>query len=166
MATLLAFPTLWVVNHNSEDRSPAAPNAGAIGLEVEGGDDSTTTTLDRRANLDRAAAEPSIFISADRRRATRHVVEIATPTSEGGELVRGNATFSSGIASAALCVGMADEGTTLTVRNVNNNRSTTCLVVGRTDRVDPEPGTIVLERNTYLQIASASDAPVPVEIRR
>nr|MDQ3311995.1 hypothetical protein [Actinomycetota bacterium] len=56
-------------------------------------------------------------------------------------------------------------GTAITVTNVNNNRSTDCELVAGNDIIDPDPDTVVLDRATYLEIADASDAPVPVEIR-
>src|SRR5699024_6908714 len=53
VATLLALPALWVVNHNTQDRSPSAPNVAAVGVDEVDGDDEPTppASLDRRFNL-------------------------------------------------------------------------------------------------------------------
>lgn len=95
------------------------------------------------------------------------VVDVAVPPAPEGEVVSAVATFSGNFSAPGLCVGGPGEiGTELTVLNVNNNRETECQLVSGNGIIEPEQGTIVLDRATYLEIADASDAPVPVELRR
>lgn len=140
-----------------------------------GPDEAAATTVtvdladpdDRRTAIEHASEADSIFLGGGGTRSPSTAIDVGVPDSEEGEVERARASFSSGFAASGMCVGGPDPvGTTLTITNVNNSRSTTCVVVGKTERIDPDPGTIVLERSTYLSIANAADEPVPVEIRR
>jgi hypothetical protein len=161
-ATLVALPALWMVQGDERD-DPAESARGATTTTVV-----ATGSDDRRAAVEQASEADSIFLSGDgTNSASAAVADVGIPAAEEGVVNRARASFSSAFAGAGMCVGgPAPVGTTLTITNVNNNRSTTCVVVDKTERVDPDPSTIVLERSTYLSIANAADAPVPVEIRR
>ncbi|MDQ3737670.1 MAG: hypothetical protein M3337_00690 [Actinomycetota bacterium] len=164
LLTLVALPTVWLLNR--DDGADGDQMADTTEAPVESAPTTRSDALSP-ATVDPMALDESIYLSGDGTEQPDVVVDVAVAPAEEGEVMSARATFSSNFTAAALCVGGPGEiGTVLTVTNVNNNRSTDCTMVSGARIIEPEPGTIVLERSAYLQIADASDAPVPVEIRR
>lgn len=89
------------------------------------------------------------------------VPEIAVPPPTGDRLTM-RATFRSGVGAGACSVPGMLNGITVTVVNLDNNRSTTCVTgvaaVGATE--------MVIHPDRFDDIADLTDAPIPVEIRR
>lgn len=170
MLTLVALPTVWLLNRESGDGSESNASTDTVAVTTAPPVESTPPTENDASSPvtdDPMALDESIYLSGDGTEQPDIVVDVAVPAAEEGEVVSARATFSSNFTDAGLCVGGPGEiETVLTVTNVNNNRSTDCTVVSGSGIIEPEPGMIVLERSAYLQIADVSDAPVPVEIRR
>ena len=159
----MALPALWMLQRNDDSGDRAGRETTAATTVA----DPLSDPEHRRTAIERASDADSIFLGEGGRRSSSAVVDVGVPAREEGEVNRARASFSSAFASSGMCVGgPAPVGSTLTITNVNNNRSATCVVVDETERINPDPGVIVLERSTYLSIANAADAPVPVEIRR
>lgn len=167
LLTLVALPTLWFLNRDDDNADGGVNQAADTSAPPP---ETAPTAADDAlapATVDPMALDESIYLSGDGTEQPDVVVDVAVPPAEDGEVVSARATFSSNFTAAGLCVGGPGEvGTVFTVTNVNNNRSTDCTVVAGGGIIEPEAGTIVLERSVYLEIATASDAPVPVEIRR
>jgi hypothetical protein len=161
--TLVALPAMWLLNQRDED-DDAVPADESVATTAPAGDRRTEGTVP--VSLDPLSLDESIYLEGDGTEEPEVLVSAAVPQASDGEVFSARATFSSNFTGAGLCVGGPGEiGTAITVTNVNNNRSTDCELVAGNDIIDPDPDTVVLDRATYLEIANASDAPVPVEIR-
>lgn len=158
---------MWLLNRDIGDSSASGDTVTETTAPPVASTPTTENDASSPVTNDPMALDESIYLSGDGTEQPDLVVDVAVPAAEQGEVMSARATFSRNFTAPALCVGGPDEvGTVLTVTNVNNNRSTECTVVSGAGIIEPEAGTIVLERSVYLQIADASDAPVPVEIRR
>lgn len=162
--TLVALPALWFLDHRAERDDGAGDTTTTSAAPSAPGTVSGGTTAD---SIDPLSLDESIYLSGDGTEQPEVVVEAAVPPAPDGKLISARATFSSNFSQTGLCVGGPGEaGTSITVTNVNNDRSIECELVSGNGIINPDAGTVVLDRATYLQIADASDAPVPVEIRR
>jgi hypothetical protein len=164
VTTLIALPALWFVQRDDRADDAEQPDTAPV---VDTTAAPASDPDDRHEAIERASEDDSMFLSEDGTGSPSAAVDVGVAPAEEAGVIRARASFSSAFAGAGMCVGgPAPVGSTLTVTNVNNNRSATCIVVEKTERVDPDVNTIVLESSTYLSIANAADAPVPVEIRR
>lgn len=166
--TIVALPALWILNRSSDDAGEPAGGEPATDQPTADEPEPIATVDDEHDRLiDDLGRNRSIFMSGDGTRNHSAVVDVELQAAEPGEVNRARASYSSAFAGSGFCVGgPADVGSELTITNVSNNRSISCIVVSPTERVNPEAGTVILDRTTYLSIANAADAPVPVEIRR
>ena len=124
---------------------------------------STTTTLDLGLATDADADAPANLdgpVSAD----PNGQGQIAYPADNNGQLIRGTASFKrfpdsvkTGCSTTRIPLGA-----TITVRNLNNGRKSTCTNInigGVSTTFD-----IVLNAPVFEAIAELADAPLPVEL--
>lgn len=158
IVTLLALPALWLFNRSDDSTAPAV---AGVGIDIQdggsGGDGGGDTTVPELGDqepvfLDGPSSPPG------------GVAEIAVPAPPLREPIAGSATYSSVIISETKCfVRGVTTGTRITIVNLDNNRSTTCVstLAPESQRED-----VVLHTRTYTRLADLTDAPIPVEIRR
>lgn len=155
--TLLALPALWWANESTDSR---APSIAAAGVEV--GD--TPADSDGPTGSD-PAADPGdpVFLNGPSAE-TAAVAEIAVPARPLLEAVTRSATYRNAMPTTSTCLvtGVSD-GQTVTVVNLANNRSVTCVTA-----LAPldDPDQLVLHSSAFEQLADVTDAPIHVEIRR
>lgn len=164
--TMLALPTLWLLNR---DGGSSAPNVAAAGVQVENGyvteTDPTPTTGPRRANL--PAVEPlgetaPVFLDGPSS-SGGGLPAIAVPTVPASEILDLEATYNSQMWNWTCIVPGVADGTELTIVNVNNGRSTTCVAT----YANPHDGaSLVMHTSDFLELADLTDAPIPVEIHK
>jgi len=155
--TLLALPALWWANESGNTRSPSI---AAVGIEV--GDTPAVADGPSTSDVLADAVEP-VFLDGPSG-ATGAVAEIAVPARPLLEAVTKSATYRNAMPTKNTCIvtGLSN-GQTVTVVNLANNRSVTCVTalapVG-------EPDELVLHSSAFAQLADVTDAPIHVEIRR
>ena len=177
--TLIALPALWWANQQSES---GAPNVATAGIDVGNGSDSGTVPADPVIGqtvvvepntttppaitevTTTAPADPSapIFLEGPRGAVGGGGAQIATPAAPTVAHISTSATYRSTISPSSTCLASSVEtGTVITVVNLNNGRSVTCVAT----RVYSADDTgLVLFTDTFAQIADLTDAPIPVEI--
>jgi hypothetical protein len=124
---------------------------------------STTTTLDLGLATDADADAPANLdgpVSAD----PNGQGQIAYPADNNGQLIRGTASFKRFPESVrtGCSTNLIPLGATITVRNLNNGRKSTCTNInigGISTTFD-----IILNAPVFEAIAELSDAPIPVEL--
>ncbi|MEM1333856.1 MAG: hypothetical protein AAGG08_10390 [Actinomycetota bacterium] len=92
------------------------------------------------------------------------VPEIAVPEAPAIEPLRQEATYRSTISGFRTClVRELESGLTVTVTNVDNGRSTTCVTaLAPSNQIDD----VVMHTRSFQQIADLTEAPIVVEIIR
>ena len=156
--TLLALPALWWAN-TSENNS-TSPNLAVAGIDP--GVDTPTTRPAEDPTVGLADVAPA-FLEGPASAAGAGQSEIAIPARPLVEGVTAKATFRSGLADGTCIVAGITSGTTITVVNLDNNRSVRCTTV-----LAPGTGSgdLVMHTSAFASIADLTDAPISVEIRR
>jgi hypothetical protein len=184
--TLVALPALWWANQDD-----GAPNVATVGLDagaVAANPAAATPTGEAAATEATPVAEPAEPITALSDAPAAAAITpppsaepdlpsymdgpaaedsdlgraVAVPAPSGEQLTV-RATFRRTVGSRSICIvpGMVN-GTTVTVVNLANNRSTTC-----TTGVAPLEATeMVMHPDRFAEIADLTNAPIHVEIRR
>lgn len=88
---------------------------------------------------------------------------IAYPATET-DVITGTASYSNlGYTQTAVCYSIeAPIGRTVTVTNINNGRSVTCLNVF--SLLVPNGVTVILHTSVFIKLADLIDSPIPVKI--
>ncbi len=88
---------------------------------------------------------------------------IAYPATET-DVITGTASYSNlGYTQTAVCYSIeAPIGRTVTVTNINNGRSVTCLNVF--SLLVPNGVTVILHTSVFIKLADLVDSPIPVKI--
>ncbi len=156
--TLLALPALWWANE--ADRG-GAPGIATVGVELGADDDRTDTTEPATSDDDSIAP---VFLDGASGEVGAGLAEIAVPAPPPIDHIRADATYRSttGFPTACSVPGVVN-GNTVTVVNLDTNRSVRCTTVVATGDAGDE---IVLHTQLFSQIADLTEAPIPVEIRR
>ena len=157
--TLLALPALWWAN-TSENSS--APNLALAGIDagVDVGAETTTSIVEADGAFE---AEPPVFLDGPASPAGAGQSAIAVPAKPLIDGVTAEATFRSTVPSGTCIVSGPTSGSEITVVNLDNNRSVTCIVALAPGTV---PGELVMNTSAFATIADLTDAPISVEIRR
>ena len=161
--TLLALPALWWAN-TSENSS--APNLAVAGIDagVDAGVDAGTGPAASIVDAGGAfEAEPPVFLDGPSTAAGAGQSAIAVPAKPLIEGVAAQATFRGSVQRGTCIVSGPTSGSEITVVNLDNNRSVTCIVVLAPGTVT---GELVMNTSAFATIADLTDAPISVEIRR
>jgi hypothetical protein len=160
--TLLALPALWWAN-TSENNS-TSPNLAVAGIDP-GGDAGSSATVPESSDGDRddLAEVAPVFLDGPSSAAGAGQAEIAVPAKPLIDGLTVKATFRSDVPSGTCIVAAMNSGLTVTVVNLDNNRSTSCTTV-----LAPgySPDELVMNTASFAGIADLTDAPISVEIRR
>lgn len=163
--TMVALPSLWLMNR---DDGSGAPNVATAGVVVSPDATGARSDDERRTDLALGIAGgaflegPSRIVDDGEADPADSVVAIAVPAPSSGAVVNARATYRSTFADPRSClVRGAPYAARITVTNLDNGRRTTCTAtvspVGSRDDV-------VLHTSTFVEIANLTDAPVPVEL--
>ncbi len=160
--TLLALPALWWAN-TSENNS-TSPNLAVAGIDPvgeDGGSANAPGPVDAaRDDLDEVAP---VFLEGPTSAAGAGQSEIAVPAKPLIDGLTAKATFRSDVPSGSCIAAGMTSGLTVTVVNLDNNRSTSCKTI-----LAPgySPDDLVMNTTSFADIADLTDAPISVEIRR
>jgi hypothetical protein len=161
LLTLVALPALWLM---SRDDKSGAPNVATAGVVVENGVTVDATDASDPANPEAAASlgehDPVFLDGPAAQPGGRAPIAVPAPPQE--EVRHASATYRSTVGRRACLVPFVPTGTRLTIVNLDNNRSTTCVAIYS---AATEVEDVVLHTNTFLELADLTDAPIPVEFR-
>ena len=138
--------------------NPAAPSTPAAVAAIPPSTDAAMATADETPD------DSPVFLDGPSNDAGDRPPEIAVPVAPTGDRITTKATFRSNVGSRTGCsIPGILNGATITVVNLDNNRSVTCTTVVALNGSAPE---LVMHPDLFSQIADPTDAPIPVEIRR
>ena len=160
--TIVALPAIWLFARSEPSSGTAAPNVAAVaGVATPGAGAATApNTAD-----DPLGADGPIFVDGPTTPPRPAVVAIAVPATPPGKSLDGEATYKRNPdPNATGCSApLAGFNATLTVTNLDNGRSWTC--VNRTPH-PLQPGLVIeLTAAQFEHIAQLVDAPVHVRIQ-
>ena len=163
--TALALPLLFKETRKSQDGRPSsfaavAPGGDNIAAALNPAASSTT---EEPVPADRAPLDPAIIGAVN---TTPIVIAVPTSPPEGQLSVTGKAgyqTWRSGTLFSRPCAfPKAAEATKLTIRNLDNGKTTSCTVVSN---ATPAGGmALIVDTSVFTEIADLLEAPVPVQI--
>ena len=169
--TVLALPLLLNENRGEAGQRPpavAAVGIGGLGAADSDGPATTAATGPTSTTAPAEATTSGGYLSGAATSDGPHVIDIAVPANKSSKTAAGKAgyrrwapgTFSAANPCATL---LAPRGVTITVTNLDNGHSITCVNVGNQGIAK---GTdIVVQSEYFEQLADLVQAPVPVELR-
>lgn len=161
MITLLALPTIWLVNRSGDGPGSARPNVAAAGLDPGDADRSTVGAgpdeFDPMGGGGAAYLEPTVTVTAPT------VPDVAIGSEPDRVVATAIATYSSGVSWDECKFNGVAIGDDITVVNVANGRSVDCEASYLSGH---EPGTLVMYTTRFQSIADLVAAPIHVEIRQ
>ncbi len=150
--TLVALPALWWASQSS-----VAPNVATAGIVV-------TDQADAAPTSDPGDDAAPVFLDGPSAQVGAALAEIAVPAPPAIAQITTTATFRSSLGSPSACmVPGVGNGTTVTVVNLDNNRSITCTAILAPSGAGSQ---LVLATELFAEIADLTDSPIPVEIRQ
>lgn len=153
--TIIALPSVWLLDRDTPTVSPSVAAAGVPGPQLDPADPIAATTT----------PEIPVFLTNTVAAVAPAVVDIALAAPLGANEAEGGATYQHFLESTLTnpCTApVAPSGATITIVNIDNGLSTTCInTLG--SRVPPNIA-IVIQTDTYTGIADLVDAPIPVRI--
>ena len=152
--TIIGVPAVWLIGDANDEAGSAATTAPTAVINVAD-DMSSTTIADPLGDPTSALVDREINVSP------AGGAFIAIPRIE--DSAAGRASFSYDITEPDLChAAGAEPGRFVTVTNLDNSRSTTCIAA-----VDAEPGwpAVMMHPTTFAIISDPTEAPIPVEYR-
>lgn len=167
LITVAALPALWLMQRDPSTPSTAGvavagPNGG-IAIAGSGNDDAATSTSTTVAATEAPTTSgPSVAIVTPSQDAA-----VTTTTLSPDRRRTGTATYKRyegyGIPNPCMAPG-APVNTTITIRSLNTGRTIQCRnVVGYTPLAEADI-VVVINTETFLDMADTRDAPVAVEI--
>lgn len=162
MITLLALPTIWLVNRNGDGPGAARPNVAAAGLETGEADNPTASADDDEA-FDPMGASGAVYLQPNSAPTTVTVPEVALGSEPDRVVATATGTYSGGVSWDRCEFNGVPSGQEITVVNVANGRSTECTT---TYLSGGEPGVLVMYTAKFQSIGDLVTAPIHVEIRQ
>lgn len=162
MITLLALPTIWLVNRDEAGPSSARPNVAAVGIDpgeadsVAGASGAPVSEFDPMGASGAMYLEPATSVVPPE----SAVVAVGTTPDEVVATARGSYRRQ-GDLDACLFNGFPG-GEDVTVVNVANGRSVECI----TSPFQGDSDQIIMHVTRFQQIADLTAAPIHVEIRQ
>jgi hypothetical protein len=154
--TLVALPALWLM---SRDDGSGAPNVATAGIAVAAGGGTEGTDPGSSGSDTTLGDAAPVFLGGPKVEASG-IAEIAVPPKPRQEVRDAKATYRSTLTPGTCLVPFVATGTTLTIVNLDNNHSTTCVAIYSPAS---EVQDVVLQTSTFLELADLTDAPIPVE---
>jgi len=157
--TLIALPALWFVTRSDADS--AAESAAADQVEADSDVREASSNGPNRPPIEQPDQEP-VFMDGPESQLIPPVAEIAVPPQPEIAPLRLAASYRSSVSGQRTClVKDVDSGLTVTVTNLDNGRSITCVT---SFAPDTQTADIVLKTSTFSLLADLTEAPIPVEV--
>lgn len=162
VVTLVALPTIWLVNRSEDGAGSARPNVAAVGLAPGEGNDAVGTPV-ADSDFDPMGAPNPIYLEAVTTVAAPPAPDVAVGTEADALVGVGTGTYRNSVSGSTCLYNGAGYGERITIVNVANGRSTECTT---SPLSGGELDVVVLSAARFATIADLTAAPVHVEIRQ
>lgn len=161
--TLLALPTIWLVNRDEGGSSTARPNVAAVGLDPGEADDPAGAAGAPMTDFDPMGPSGAMYLEPATTVAPPASVVVAIGTTPDEAIATARGTYRRSVGSSTCLFNGIRDGQVVTVVNVANGRSiecTTSITEGVAD------GVLVMNIGRFARIADLTAAPIHLEIRQ
>lgn len=164
--TLLALPTIWLVNRDEGGPSSSRPNVAVVGIDPGEAD---ADTPDSEAVLsDDAAFDPmgdseAMYLDPGTTVVPPDSVAVVVGTSLDEQVATARGTYRRSVSNGTCMFNGIRGGESVTVVNVANGRSVTCTT---SPFETTEPDVLVMNTAMFQKIADLTAAPIHVEVRQ
>ena len=161
MITLLALPTIWLVNRSGDGPGSARPNVAAAGIDPGQADRSTTAVT--RDAFDPMGPSGAMYLEPMATETAPTVPTVAVGAEPDRVVATASATYSAAVSWDECEFNGVAIGERVRVVNVANGRSIECRTSYRSDG---DPGTLVMHTSKFQTIGDLVIASIHVEIRQ
>ena len=159
--TLLALPTIWLVNRDEGGPSSSRPNVAVVGIDPGEADadtpDSEAEAFDPMGDSDAMYLEPGTTVVPP------DSVAVVVGTSADEQVATARGTYRRSVAQGTCMFNGIRGGESVTVVNVANGRSVECTT---TPFETTEADVLVMNTAMFQKIADLTAAPIHVEVRQ
>jgi len=162
--TVVALPALWLANQSD---SAGAPNVATVGVDVgdagANGHSSPSRGESYLPRVEGTSEAAPVFLGDPDYVVSVGIADVATPPTVDHQSTKAMATYRSSIGNIDWCIapGIAAR-TQLTIVNLDNNQSTTCVTIAAPDGAEQ----LVMHTQRFSYLADVTEAPIPVEIQQ
>lgn len=161
--TVIALPTIWLLNRDDDGPGAARPNVAAVGMNP-GEADAASDVRPATGGVDPMGTGGAAYLESRPTVAPSETPSVAYGTVPGVFVGNTEATYrNSDIPNGQCRYNGITSGTKITVINVANGQSVTCRSSLLGDGV--EDG-LVMNAAQFREIAELVSAPIHVEVRR
>lgn len=161
MITLLALPTIWLVNRSGDGPGSARPNVAAAGIDP--GEADHGNGGDGPDEFDPMGAGGAVYLQPTVTATPQTAPSIAVGSEPDHVVATATATYSAGVSWDECEFNGLAIGERVTVVNVANGRSIECRIAYLSGG---EPETLVMHTSKFQSIGDLVAAPIHVEIRQ
>jgi len=159
--TLLALPTIWLVNRDEGGPASSRPNVAVVGIDPGEADedtpDSEAAAFDPMGDSDAMYLEPGTTVVPP------DSVAVVVGTSPDEQVATARGTYRRSVSNGTCMFNGVSDGEFVTVVNVANGRSVECF----TSLFETtEPDMLVMSTAMFQKIADLTAAPIHVEVRQ
>lgn len=163
VVTLVALPTIWLVNRGEDGAGSSRPNVAAVGLDPGDGDGAAAAPPAPDTEFDPMGAPGPIYLEAATTVAPPPAPAVAVGTEADALVGTASGTYRNSVSGSTCLYNGTGYGERVTVVNVANGRSTECTT---SPLSGGEIDVVVLSASRFARIADLTAAPVHVEIRQ
>jgi hypothetical protein len=171
LAIVTAACTPLLLNGSKSATPASAPTPGGVNLatEIQSGEPASTVTDASTSTAPTTSTTLQLpFLVGPSTTQPAAPVLIGVPAAAPGNVYQGLALYRTfpvnwqNLPRPCLVDDVAPSGTTITITNLNNARTTTCIVA--TKAALPEGHVVALSEKVFSEIADVTESPVPVRI--
>ena len=166
MITLLALPTIWLVNRDEAGQSSTRPNVAVVGIDpgeadpLEVGSDTPHSEADA---FDPMGESDAMYLEPGTTVVPPDSVAVVMGTSPDEQVATGRGTYRRSVPPGTCMFNGIGGGESVTVVNVANGRSVTCTT---SPYEASEPDVLIMSTAMFQRIADLTAAPVHIEVRQ
>lgn len=161
VVTLLALPTIWLVNRDEGGPSSARPNVAVVGIDP-GEADSATPEPEAEA-FDPMGESDAMYLEPGTTVVPPASVAVVVGTSPDVQVATARGTYRRSVSNGTCMFNGIRGGESVTVVNVANGRSVTCTT---SPFETTEPDVLVMNTAMFQKIADLTAAPIHLEVRQ
>ena len=171
LAIITAACTPLLLNASKGATPASAPTPGGVNLatEIRSGDPASTVAAEPTSTASTSSTSLQYpFLVGPSTTQPAAPVLIGVPAPAPGNVYQGLALYRTfpvnwqNLPRPCLVDKVAPSGTTITITNLNNAKTTTCIVA--TQAALPEGHVVALSEKVFAEIADITESPVPVRI--
>jgi hypothetical protein len=159
--TLLALPTIWLVNRDEGGPSSSRPNVAVVGIDP--GEAGADTPVSEAATFDPMGDSDAMYLEPGTTVVPPDSIAVVVGTRPDEQVATARGTYRRSVANGTCMFNGIRGGESVTVVNVANGRTVECTT---SPFETAEPDVLVMNTAMFQKIADLTAAPIHVEVRQ